>query len=180
MSRLKTCNGISPKRGHRLKQQPCCVKQLLGWESSSVVHILCKHQKRLWVERTSHSLAFCFIVKEDALRKLNLGEGAGLMCRRTFPLTSRTGNQQGQVDVVVCGESKHCSLPSQISVRVCLSLFIGRCNAACLLHSWMNRASGILSEIVSLGPSLTSIPSPVLLSKKSRNTGSKLIQLLIM
>jgi hypothetical protein len=36
------------------------------------------------------------------------------------------------------------------------------CNVACLLHIWMNRARGVLSEIVSLGPALPSIPSPVL------------------
>lgn len=78
------------------------------------------------------------------------------------------GNQQGLVDMDVCGSP---STTQPFCPNFCKNLFVClfflswegiRCNVVCLLHSWVNRVRGLLSEIVSLGLALSSIPSPVL------------------
>lgn len=161
MSEFKTRDGISPKKGTQAEGlKPSCFKQLLVWGSSSVFPTLwCKPQKRVFsvlrrVGRGRRKKPFTALpsvstVKEDVLRKQNLGEGAGRTWRRTFPLSNRTGDQWGQVDVDVCGSSSSEGFQTLRFCKYLLFLIYGKesdVSLLCLLHSWMNSPGTLVCQ----------------------------------
>lgn len=161
MSEFKTCDDISPEKGTQAEgsKPPVLSSCWFGGTALCSPHSVNPRKESSvfsegWGAGREGKKPFTAspsvsTVKEDVLRKQNLGEGAGRTWRRTFPLSNRTGDQWGQVNVDVCGSSSSEGFQFPRFCKYLLFLIYGKesdVSLLCLLHSWMNSRGTLVCQ----------------------------------